>query len=132
HAASFSTLETLLEKSQQYKKLAELYVAAAQQRPRGDQAPLLRLAVEQLGRSRGPEDKLIELLQQVLRLEPGDEPSRALLESLFFKANRFRDIVRLGDQALATDPPPDPATRARLLGRIVELYADKLQEPERA
>jgi tetratricopeptide (TPR) repeat protein len=132
HAAAFATLETLLEKSQQYKKLADLYVAAAQQRPRGDQAPLLRLAVEHLVRGSGQEDKLIELLQQVLRLEPGDEPSRALLESLFFKANRFRDIVRLGEQALAVDPPPDPETKARLLGRIVELYADKLQEPERA
>ncbi len=132
HAASFSKLEELLDKSQQYKKLADLYVAAAQQQPRGDQAPFLRHAVELLVLASGPDDKLIELLQQVLRLEPGDGPSQSLLESLFLKANRFRDVVRLDEQALASDPAPNAETRTRLLARIVELYAEKLREPERA
>jgi tetratricopeptide (TPR) repeat protein len=69
---------------------------------------------------------------QILRADPGDEQTIATLEALLVKAGRFRDIVRLKEQALASEPPPDAIAKRNLLGRVVELYADKLREPERA
>jgi tetratricopeptide (TPR) repeat protein len=132
HWGSFAKVEQILRKTQQPKKLAEVYAKVAQHRPRGEQPALLRRAAELLIETGGPEDKVIELLQHILRLEPGDEQTRAQLEALCIKGNRLRDVVRLNEQALAAEPPPDDATRAKLLSRIVEVYADRLHEPERA
>ena len=94
--------------------------------------PLLRRAAVLLAEAGGADDKVMELLQALLRLEPGDEDARARLEALYVKANRFRDVVRLNEQALVAEPPPGDAARRALLARIVDLYADRLQEPERA
>ncbi|HXN31023.1 MAG TPA: hypothetical protein VN894_04140, partial [Polyangiaceae bacterium] len=132
HWASFGKLEQILRKTHQPKKLAEVSAKIAQHRPRGEQPALLRRAAELLLEAGGADDKVIELLQHVLRLEPGDEQTRAQLEGLCIKGNRLRDVVRLNEQALAAEPPPDDLTRAKLLTRIVEVYADKLHEPERA
>ncbi len=133
HPAAFAKIEALLVKAGQPRKLAELFAVTAHHRPRAEQAPLLRRALGLLGRAEGADDKLTELLQQLVKLEPGDEDARTRLEALYTKANRFRDVLRLNEQALAaTDPPPGDATRKKLLARIVELYADKLHEPERA
>jgi tetratricopeptide (TPR) repeat protein len=132
HSGAFSKIVLLLSKQRQHRRLAEVYAAAAQHRPRGEQVPLLGRAAELLAEAGGADDKVIEFLQNLLRLEPGDEEARSRLEALYVKANRFRDVVRLSEQALATDPPPSDRSRRALLERIVELYADKLQEPERA
>jgi tetratricopeptide (TPR) repeat protein len=132
HAAAFARLEALLTKTGNGKKLAEVYAAAAHHRPRAEQAPLLKQAAVLLAESGGPDEKVIELLQQASRLEPGDAEIREGLEVLYLKTNRLRDVVRLQEQALATDPPPDAATRRALLVRILDLYSDKLHEPERA
>jgi tetratricopeptide (TPR) repeat protein len=132
HAPSFGKLVDILERTRQTKKLAEVMAAAAQHRPRGEQAPMLRQAVELLSQAGGPDEKVIDVLQQVLRLEANDEASRAHLEALYVKANRLRDVVRLNEQALSADPPPTDSTRRKLLETIITLYAEKLHEAERA
>lgn len=132
HAGAFAKLEEVLRTSQQYRKLGEVYATLAQTRPRSEQPALLRRAAELLTEAGGAEDRLVELLQQVLRLEPADERSRDQLESLYVRANRFRDVVRLNEQALAADPGPDDETRQKLLARTIDVYAAKLREPERA
>ena len=132
HVGAFDKIEQLLTKAGNTKRVAEVYWATAQHRPRPEQAPMLRRAAELLTELGGSDDKVIEILQQALRLEPGDEEARGRLEALYVKANRLRDVVRMCEQALSADPPPDEPTRRRLLSRIVELYADKLHEPERA
>jgi len=131
--AALGKVETLLLKAGQPKKLAEILASVAQRRERGDQAPLLRRAIELVSAHDGTEDmRVIDLLQQLLRAEPGDEDARARLEALYVKGSRFRDVLRLNEQALAADPPPPEASRRRILARIIELYAEKLHEPERA
>ncbi len=132
HAGAFARLEAVLLKTQQPKKLAEAYATAAQHKPRAEQAEHLRRASNLLGQAGGADERVMDLLQSLLRLEPGDEEARLRLEALYVRANRFRDVVRLNDQALAADPGPDDEAKARLLARIVEIYADRLQEPERA
>jgi tetratricopeptide (TPR) repeat protein len=132
HGPAFAKIEQLLQKAGNSRKLAEIYAAAAQHRPRAEQVPLLKRASGLLGAAGGSDEKVIELLQHVLRLEPGEEESRARLEELYVKANRLRDVVRLNEQALAADPPPEEWVRRKLLVRIVELYEGRLHEPERA
>ncbi|HEY4015464.1 MAG TPA: tetratricopeptide repeat protein [Polyangiaceae bacterium] len=132
HAGAFGKVEELLTKMGALKKLAELHAAAAQHRPRAEQPPHLRHAADLLAQAGGSDDRVIELLQLALRLEPGDETTRAKLEAQCLKANRLRDVVRLHEQALVAEPPPDGPARSKLLVRLVELYADKLHEPERA
>lgn len=132
HAAAFARLEQLLTKTGNTRKLSDVFAAAAHHRPRAEQAPLLKRAAALLADSGGADEKVIELLQQASRLEPGDVEIRARLETLFHKTNRLRDVVRLQEQALAAEPAPDEATRKALLARIVDLYSDKLHEPERA
>jgi tetratricopeptide (TPR) repeat protein len=132
HLGAFTKIEQLLTKARHGRKLAEVYASAAGHRPRAEQAPLLKRAATLLLETGGADDKVIELLQLVLRLEPGDEDARSHLEELYVKANRLRDVVRLNEQALAAEPPPETWVRRKLLLRIVELYDGRLHEPERA
>lgn len=132
HAPSFAKLEELLRSSEQHLKLAELYAATAQHRARAEQPELLRQATERLLAAGGADDRLVELLQQRLRLDPSDEDAREALEPRLLKTGRFRDLIRLNEQALSGDLVPDAQTRAKLLSSVVDLYANKLQEPERA
>jgi tetratricopeptide (TPR) repeat protein len=132
HSAAFARLEELLTKTGNGRKLADVYASAAHHRPRAEQAPLLRRAAELLAEHGGADEKLIELLQQASRLDPGDVQVRQRLEALYLKTNRLRDVVRLQEQALSSDPTPDDPTRKSLLASIVELYAEKLHEAERA
>ena len=53
------------------------------------------------------EDKAIETYQNLVKLDPGDESLRNALEARYVKANRYRDVARMLEQALAADPPPD-------------------------
>jgi len=132
HGGAFTKLEQVLTKAGNTRKLAEVYAAAAAHHPRAEQAPLLRKAAQLLSESGGPDEKVIELAQQAMRLDPGDEESRDRLEALYLKTNRVRDVVRLLEQALGTDPPPEDSKRKGLLVRIIDLYAEKLHEAERA
>jgi tetratricopeptide (TPR) repeat protein len=132
HGPAFERIERLLLKTPQPRKLAEVYAAAAQHRPRGEQAPWLRRAADLLAQAGGADERVLELWQHVVRLDPADEDARERLEALYVRANRLRDVVRLNEQALSSDPPPEEGTRKRLLARIIELYEGKLHEPERA
>jgi tetratricopeptide (TPR) repeat protein len=139
HPGAFAKMEAILERRQRHDKLAELYAATAAHRPRGQQALMLRRAAEWLARAGADatdrpsaDDRVIDLWQQIVRLEPGDGEARSHLASLCLEAGRFRDAVRLDEQALAADPALDGYSRQMLLERIMEVYADRLGEPERA
>jgi tetratricopeptide (TPR) repeat protein len=132
HSGALERIERLLERDAELSKLGELYATIAQHRTRGEQGPMLRRAADLLMRAGDGSGRAMELLQQVLRLQPRDDDTRALLEQLYVSANRVRDAVRLNEQAMSADPPPDNARRRKLLARVVDLYESKLSEPERA
>ncbi|HXX70399.1 MAG TPA: tetratricopeptide repeat protein [Polyangiaceae bacterium] len=132
HAPSFARLEELLRSSEQHLKLAELYAATAQHRARAEQPGFLRQATELLLAAGGSDDRVVELLQQRLRLDPADDDARESLEPRLLKTGRFRDLIRLNEQALSGDLVAESQTRIKLLSSVVDLYANKLQEPERA
>lgn len=130
-SGAFDRLVVLLTKAENWRRLAEVYVESAGHRPRVEQVSLLRLAAELFDRVPGESEKATEIFQQLLRLDPHDEAARSALEGRYLRANRIRDVARLLEQALTTDPPPDPAYEKRLRARLVELYAAQLHEPER-
>jgi tetratricopeptide (TPR) repeat protein len=144
HLEAFAKMEAILGKSQRPDKLSQLYATVAPQRPRGQQALMLRRAAEWLGRAepegstdeQGEEPSTVEkalgIWQEIVRLEPGDNEARARLEALYVQAGRYLDAVRLNEQSLARDPAKDAYSKGLLLERIVELYADRLEQPERA
>src|SRR5579864_5965881 len=76
HAPSFLKIDQILHKTEQPRKLAEVCASVAQHRPRGEQPALLRRAAELLSQAGGSDDRVIDLLQHVLRLDPGDEQTR--------------------------------------------------------
>ncbi len=59
-------------------------------------------------------------------MEPGDEWLRNQLESRYVKANRYRDVARMLEQALAADPAPDADDAARIRGKLIEVFANQL------
>ena len=131
HAAAFDRLELLLTKAGDPKKVADLYAASAQHRGRPEQIAMLKRAAEIYEKSSGGDEKSIELYQQLLKLDPADTASRDMLEARYLRANRHRDVARLLEQALATDPPLAEDEQLRLRARLVDLYAGQLHEPER-
>ena len=132
HTPAFEKLDVLLTKAKNWKRLGELTAEFAQHGARADQIALLRRAAELLEKAEAGDDKLIELYQQILRLEPSDENARNQLEARYLKANRVRDVARLLEQALSVDPPPASRVARKLHGRLLELYANTLHEPERS
>ncbi len=139
HGQAFAKMESILNRRRRPDMLAQLYAASAPHRPRGQQALMLRRAAEWLAQAgeegREPQatsDGAIGMWEEIVRLEPADDEARSRLEALYVKAGRFRDAVRLNEQSLARDPAPDEYSKGLILERIVSLYSDRLDQPERA
>lgn len=131
HAGAFERIDAQLSRTGDDKKLAELCVATAPHRPKPDQIELLKRAATLFERA-GLEDKAIETYQQLVRLDPSDEYLRNALEQRYVKANRFRDVARMLEQALSADPPLDGDEALRVRGKLIDVFANQLKEPERA
>lgn len=131
HAGAFKRIDAHLTRVDDNKKLADLCVYTATHRNKPDQLLLLKRAAILYERA-NLEDKAIETYQQLVKLDPTDEPLRSVLEARYVKANRYRDVARMFEQALAADPPPDVDDTAQIRAKLVEVFANQLKEPERA
>jgi tetratricopeptide (TPR) repeat protein len=131
HAGAFARIDAQLTRVDDHKKLAELCVQTAAHHPRPEQIALLKRAAQLFERA-SLEDKAIETYQQLVRLEPGDEELRNALEARFVKANRYRDVARILEQALALEPKPSEDEAGRIRQKLIEVFAYQLKEPERA
>lgn len=131
HNGAFERIDAQLTRVDDNKKLADLCVHTATHRTKPEQAALLKRAAVLYERA-NLEDKAIETYQNLVKLDPTDEPMRSALEARYVKANRYRDVARMFEQALAADPPPDAEDAARIRGKLIEVFANQLKEPERA
>lgn len=131
HVDAFERIDAQLSRIEDHKKLAELCVQSAAHRARPEQIAMLKRAAGLFERA-ALEDKAIETYQQLVRLDPGDEELRDALEARFIRANRYRDVARMFEQALASDPPPSDDEAARIRQKLIEVFANQLKEPERA
>ncbi|MBX3190957.1 MAG: tetratricopeptide repeat protein [Labilithrix sp.] len=131
HVGAFERIDAQLTRVDDNKKLADLCVQTSAHRPKAEQIVLFKRAAVLYERA-NLEDKAIETYQQLVKLEPGDEALRGALEARYVKANRYRDVARMFEQALASDPAPDADDAARIRTKLLELFANQLKEPERA
>jgi tetratricopeptide (TPR) repeat protein len=131
HHGAFERLDTQLTRTEDHKRLAELCVQTAAHRQRPEQLELLKRAAG-LFEKAGLDDKAIETYQQLVRLDSSDEEMRNALEQRFIKANRFRDVARMLEQAIGADPPPPAEEQNRIRQKLIEVFANQLKEPERA
>ncbi|MBX3258595.1 MAG: tetratricopeptide repeat protein [Labilithrix sp.] len=131
HVGAFERIDAQLTRTDDNKKLAELCVQTSAHHARPDQIAILKRAAHLFERA-SLEDKAIETFQQLVRLDPADEELRNALEARFVRANRYRDVARMFEQALAADPPPPEEEAARIRQKLIEVFANQLKEPERA
>lgn len=134
HPEAFERLESILLNRGDLRELSERYIELGQHRPsRTEQAQAYRRAAELLTSVAGAEDRLVEVLQFLLRVEPSDEAARFQLASTLSGRGRPRDVVRVLEQGLTvTEPAPSPESQLRMRSALVEMYADELRELERA
>lgn len=133
HGPAFERLVDVLENLDEGARLADACVAVLPHRPREEQPDLLRRALALLDRKGGDtSERSLDLLQQLLRLEPEDAEAREALEGRLEHAGKHRDLTRLLEQSLAGEPEPSAEEQARLRRRLVELYVANLQELERS
>ena len=131
HVGAFERIDAQLTRVDDNKKLAELCVQTAAHRARPEQIELLRRAAHLFERA-GLDDKAIETYQQLVRLDPADEVLRNALEARFVRANRYRDVARMLEQALAAEPHPPEDETLRIRAKLLDVFANQLKEPERA
>ena len=124
HAGSLERRETQLAQAGDYAGVGEMYAELASHRPRGEQPALYRKAAAAFAQA-GAQDRVADVLQALLRVDPKDEQARARLEEALLGSNRPRDVAKLLEQALAGDPPPPDdvahAQRKKLLAAYREL-----------
>lgn len=131
HVGAFERIDAQLTRSEDHRRLGELCVQTSSHRARPEQLALLERAADLFERA-SLEERSIETYQQLVRLEPRDERLRGALEERFVRANRYRDVARMLEQALTAEPPPEPAESARIRQRLIEIFAHQLKEPERS
>ncbi|WP_437722098.1 tetratricopeptide repeat protein [Sorangium sp. So ce861] len=131
HQEAFLRLERILVEANEPPKLADLYALAAGYRAeRAEQLALLRRAFALIEASGKEEERAVKLLQQILRVDPGDASARWALEERYARAGRLQEIARMLEPALTTEPPPADALEIR--ARLIDLYSGPLKEIERA
>ncbi|XXX74439.1 tetratricopeptide repeat protein [Sorangium sp. So ce134] len=131
HQEAFLRLERILVEANEPPKLADLYALAAGYRAgRAEQLALLRRAFALVEASGKEEERAVKLLQQILRIDPADAPSRWALEERYARAGRLQEIARMLEGALTVEPPPLDALEIR--SRLIDLYSGPLKEIERA
>jgi tetratricopeptide (TPR) repeat protein len=131
HSGAFERIDAQLTRVDDNKKLADLCIHTAQHRTKAEQSMLLKRAAVLYERA-NLEDKAIETYQNLVKIDPTDESLRNALEGRYVKANRYRDVARMLEQALVSDPPPDADDAGRIRAKLIEVFANQLKEPERA
>ncbi|MFO0588788.1 MAG: tetratricopeptide repeat protein [Polyangiaceae bacterium] len=132
HATAFAKLEALLIRKQEGLRLSDLYAAAAPHKTeKRDQITMLRRALELCESFGGSEDddRRIKLFHQLMKLDPSDAKVRKDLEEAYLRAGKVADLAKLLEQTLHGELPPAEARAAR--ERLIEVYVERLREPEK-
>ncbi len=130
---AFDRLDLVLTNAGEQKKLADLcFATVAHRHDHAEKAALLRRAAALYEPLSTQDDRGVEVLTQLLKLVPDDVDARLALEARYIKQNRHRDVAKLLEGALATTPEPTEEQAAEIRVRLIDLYTNQLQEPERA
>lgn len=131
HAQAFERIDAQLTRANEPKKLAEVCVHAAAHQSKAGQLAMLERAAGLFAQA-GLEDKSIETYQQLVRLDPSNVGYRQALAKHYLAANRHRDLARMLEQTLGTLADANGAEAKDVREQLVDVFANRLQEPERA
>jgi tetratricopeptide (TPR) repeat protein len=134
HPTAFAKLESLLIRKQEGLRLCDLYAAAAPHKAdKRDQVAMLKRALELcegFGSAEEEGERRIKLFHQILKLDPTDAKVRKDLEEALLRAGKVADVAKMLEQALHGDLPPADAKTTR--ERLIDIYVERLREPEKA
>ncbi len=144
-ADALSGLAALYDRERRWAALAEILERQrlAAQKDSVAEAALLERRGVLLYEKLGAADAAIAVFQRVQSLQPQNARAIRALREIYAQAGDFEALERLfagqGNyedlcDTLTTlaDRAPDPAARARMLGRVALLALEKLRQPERA
>ncbi|HRG95079.1 MAG TPA: tetratricopeptide repeat protein [Polyangiaceae bacterium] len=130
---AFQALDRALTQAGEHKKLADLCFSTVTHRHDvGEKIALLRRAAALYEPLSAQDDRGVDVLQMLLKLVPDDVDARIALEGRYIKQNRHRDVAKLLEGALTTTPEPTEEEASTIRQRLIDLYSNQLQEPERA
>ena len=133
NAETFSRLEGLLTARQDTPALIDFYATAAAHRPTvEEQLALLRRAAELAEFVPDKPDQAILLYQQIVRLDASDRVATEALEAHYLRSGRVKDAAKWLEQVLASRPSKRDADELSLRERLMRLYCEELDEPDRA
>lgn len=131
--AAVSRLEKIFGDNDDSARLSKLYLElATHERDPGAQMRRLRQAVEVAADVPALGDVVIDALQRLNKLDPGDAWVRESLEQRFVAAGKPREAVKLLEAALNREPPPSGVEALQLRTRLLGLYTRDVAEPHRA
>jgi tetratricopeptide (TPR) repeat protein len=131
HEGAFARLENILSAKDDRLRLRDLYASAAAHRSDvGEQVRLLRCALVLTGESDA--ERTIVLLEQIYKTDPTAEGIRDTLAQRLALAGRHGEAAKLIEQTLAAAAGEPPEATSRMRRRLVDLYAAKMHEAERA
>jgi len=130
HPGAIARYEAKLTNAGEFQKLGEFFFDMAQHRARAEQAPTLRKAADAFEKAAAG-DRLADVLGMLVRVDPKDEEARAKLEEALLQAKRPRDVAKMLEQTLTSDPPPADDIAFAQRTKLLALY-DEVNEVERA
>ena len=128
--SAYAGLEALYRKSQSWQELAGVLEQRAEREANpARQRALLVEAAEVWHRRLGDDQRAETLLGRVLEAEPGHPRAARLLEQMLTAQQRWQDLGELLERRAEE---ASGEARAELLGRLGELYEDRLQDDDKA
>ncbi len=131
HPGAVTRYEETLTKAKDFQKLGEFFFDMAQHRARAEQAPALRKAAEAFEKAANAGDRLADVLGMLVRVDPKDDDARTKLEEALLLAKRPRDVAKMLEQTLTSEPPPSDDVAFAQRTKLIALY-EEVSEVERA
>jgi golgin subfamily B member 1 len=133
HAAATSALTELSERRARWQQLERNYAQEAQAATDDvyRSSMLMRAAEMELRYAPEPnEERIIEQLEQAVRLDATNTQAGGMLERLYRRSERWEDVARVLDRMAVRGT--EAAERKGAAARLARLYRYRLQDSERA
>ena len=127
HVGARQLREVRLLSEGDFAGLGAHYAESAATRPKAEQVEQLKRAAAAFEQAPEALDRLIEVLTTVVRLDPNDAQARTDLASALGAAGRTKELSRLLEQTIASQPDAPAARR-----KLIAIYTAEKRELERA
>lgn len=125
------TLARMYTKAERYTDLIQIHEREAQAIEDPKQVVALKFRTGEIYENLlGDQDQAVEIYQQVLSLSPNYLPALKSLGRIYHRQGQYQALIAMNRQELEVSQ--DPTHQATLLFKIGELYAEKLNQNDKA